>query len=820
MGRESIGRCNPAGLVHRYIGTAYDTVKFVADNMEDINIVAELFDYISYYLGPHAEPVYYRQDGEVVRTGDYYFDTTNNYFGYAGTVTVTPSNNEEEEDLVEVEWFFLDINQFIEIMDRAEAAAVTAEAEADRAKVEADKAQASADYLLNMTASGIALPHGSNPTANYDTNTGVLEIGIPTVVINDNLNDDSATEALSSNQGKILNETKVDKVVGKQLSTEDFTTAEKTKLAGLEDSKFKGQFTSLSDLQTAYPTANVGDYAYVDLGIGEDVAEYIWDTTDNSWIKQGGSSTTETPASIKSKYESNPDTNAFTDAEKTKLAVVNVITVEDNLDSTNPENALSANMGNTLKNMIADAGVAPGTIFENGKKYLDNNPSLNAVTLDSNVIVKQSENPNTFANYYDPDADLGLLLRGGLDDIYYSSGADGIHIWKAGNFWLVRNAAVTTDMLVYNSDLSQKSSIDPILPTGYSFNGIWGANENGVILSNVDETTCITFDGTLTDVDAFRATFTVAWTENKYYSKLRYGNDTFNSLVTNPEDYVIIRDNYAVMMLSGRASEFSYIPTSDLINANHSPTTQWTTVDMTTFVDTVTYDNFIGRFDNVGYEFLVWGISPVGNVIMASVNENIIYSYNLNNGNTDSFLNSITAYFGYSTISYVGDKLYYVYPSSNGYLLIDSDNVSSGIETILPIGGGESFGHIITKDPSNEFIAVGNTPRYDWDTANNSSKYRHYVDGVNKDWEFLNTDFLDNRTKSNISFAYQDTKSHTYNRRSAAMMYTNDFVMTASGSGGSYSLFIVDTVNLSTEQTIVEAKPSTHPQTVNILKLD
>src|SRR5690606_10863344 len=41
---------------------------------------------------------------------------------------------------------------------------------------------------------------------------------------------------------------KVDKVEGKGLSPEEFTTAEKDKLAGLESPKFKGQFLSLADL--------------------------------------------------------------------------------------------------------------------------------------------------------------------------------------------------------------------------------------------------------------------------------------------------------------------------------------------------------------------------------------------------------------------------------------------------------------------------------------------------------------------------------------------------------------------------------------------
>lgn len=119
-----------------------------------------------------------------------------------------------------------------------------------------------------------------------------------------------------------LEAAKVDKVPGKGLSPEEYTTDEKTKLAGLESSHFKGTYTSLAELQSVHSTASAGDYADVDSAAGSNVQRYIWDVTDSAWIVQEGSGTTETAASIKTKYESNPDTNAYTDAEKTKVANV------------------------------------------------------------------------------------------------------------------------------------------------------------------------------------------------------------------------------------------------------------------------------------------------------------------------------------------------------------------------------------------------------------------------------------------------------------------------------------------------------------------
>lgn len=107
-------------------------------------------------------------------------------------------------------------------------------------------------------------------------------------------------------------------------NTNAFTDAEKAKLAGLDAPAYKGTYLTLAALQAAHPVADPGSYAFVDAGIGSDALQYIWDDDDSEWIAggSGGGGSAETPATIKTKYESNPDTNAFTDAEKAKLAAV------------------------------------------------------------------------------------------------------------------------------------------------------------------------------------------------------------------------------------------------------------------------------------------------------------------------------------------------------------------------------------------------------------------------------------------------------------------------------------------------------------------
>ena len=117
-------------------------------------------------------------------------------------------------------------------------------------------------------------------------------------------------------------------------NTNAFTDAEKTKLAGLESSKFLGVYSTLAALQTAHPAPAVGSYGYVDAGAASDIQQYVWDATDSAYVILAGGGGTETAASIKTKYESNADTNAFTDS---LLAKLNAIESGATADQTGPE---------------------------------------------------------------------------------------------------------------------------------------------------------------------------------------------------------------------------------------------------------------------------------------------------------------------------------------------------------------------------------------------------------------------------------------------------------------------------------------------------
>ena len=76
---------------------------------------------------------------------------------------------------------------------------------------------------------------------------------VPLANIEDNLTTTTSQHVLSSNQGKVLNDTKVDKVTGKGLSTEDFTTEFKTKLESVDAS---AKNTIIKDVLTSTSTTS------------------------------------------------------------------------------------------------------------------------------------------------------------------------------------------------------------------------------------------------------------------------------------------------------------------------------------------------------------------------------------------------------------------------------------------------------------------------------------------------------------------------------------------------------------------------------------
>lgn len=93
-----------------------------------------------------------------------------------------------------------------------------------------------------------------------------------------------------------------------------------TPIAPEAPSPFLGTFITVADIPL--DGAVTGNYADVDGGAGLDVERYIYDVTDNKFVKSTKAIAGETAASVKQKYESNADTNAFTNVEKSKLSSI------------------------------------------------------------------------------------------------------------------------------------------------------------------------------------------------------------------------------------------------------------------------------------------------------------------------------------------------------------------------------------------------------------------------------------------------------------------------------------------------------------------
>lgn len=104
-------------------------------------------------------------------------------------------------------------------------------------------------------------------------------------------------------------------------NTNAFTDVEKAKLSGLSSSRFLGVYPTIGSLQSSHPAPAEGSFGYVDGGPLLDILCYIWDANSVKYVLQASAGGMETPETIKTKYESNEDTNAFTDAEKEKLAL-------------------------------------------------------------------------------------------------------------------------------------------------------------------------------------------------------------------------------------------------------------------------------------------------------------------------------------------------------------------------------------------------------------------------------------------------------------------------------------------------------------------
>lgn len=155
----SINPCDKQNsLVNRHIGTAFDTVKIVADNIEEILAIGVYFPYLQKYLGPLTSAPTQRPDGTPLQNGDYYFDSVEDALIYY--------------DLAEDSWLVVDPNELLNARNEAVAAkdaALISEINASQS------ASAAATSELNASNSEIS-------AANSATNAAQSEAYVNQVV--------------------------------------------------------------------------------------------------------------------------------------------------------------------------------------------------------------------------------------------------------------------------------------------------------------------------------------------------------------------------------------------------------------------------------------------------------------------------------------------------------------------------------------------------------------------------------------------------------------------------------------------------------------
>lgn len=166
--------------------------------------------------------------------------------------------------------------------------------------------------------------------------------------------------------------------------TNAFTDAEKAKLSGLSDPLFLGVFTSISLLDAAHPTPAIGSHAHIDTGAGSDSQLAIWDNDDSKFVLSSGGGT-ETSASIKTKYEANADTNAYTDVEKSKLGGIEL-------------NATADQTGAEIK--LAYEAEANTNAFTDAEKLKLQNTEANATADQTGAEIKAAYEAEADTNAY------------------------------------------------------------------------------------------------------------------------------------------------------------------------------------------------------------------------------------------------------------------------------------------------------------------------------------------------------------------------------------------------------------------------------------
>jgi hypothetical protein len=285
------------------------------------------------------------------------------------------------------------------------------------------------------------------------------------------------------------------------------TSSMYSKLAGLDDNHFKGSYISVATLTAAWNNpagtqglAVDGDYAYVGTE-GVPAELYIWDNTDKEWVHggAGGSGSTETPATIKQKYELNADTNAYTNADKT--AVQTTMPAQISSLQSGKQNALTAgngialtgtNIATTIRVLTANTTVY---VRPDGNDNNDGSANDAAHALKTNAGVVKWVNTTDQNNYsltirYAAGSNYGALEIGASDSSIHGNKhiilyCDGIVDFS--DYIRIKNAALILSgtKLIASSLVAEASFLSVNIGT-FSLGGNCDLNVSCVYSGNVN----------------------------------------------------------------------------------------------------------------------------------------------------------------------------------------------------------------------------------------------------------------------------------------------------------------------------------------------
>ena len=243
------------------------------------------------------------------------------------------------------------------------------------------------------------------------------KMGSTQVITFDSELSDESENAVQNKVVKAAIDTKVDKVTGKQLSTEDYTTAEKTKLAGIEAGAQVNTITGIKgDAEENYRVGNV-NITPANIGLGN-----VDNTSD---INKPISTATQTALDGKVDKVTGKQlsTNDYTTAEKEKLAGIEAgAQVNQNAYATVKvgENTISATTSSDTIEYAAGSNI---TLTPANKTVTISATDTKYTTTDSEIGSASGWNPGTIPAFGDNiladeinSWDQGTLPNIGLED--------------------------------------------------------------------------------------------------------------------------------------------------------------------------------------------------------------------------------------------------------------------------------------------------------------------------------------------------------------------------------------------------------------------